>query len=269
MTSAVYRSFAQISPPCWKNFLIECEKLHSVANRFICASFTNKKPGAGTLVGLRDLGFSKGLILETIVSTCNANGEPNAAPMGITIKTESIVEIRPYVTTTTYQNLASTKCAVINLTTDPELFFITAFKEAIPQNKLPVALFGKAKSIAAPTILTADSHIEVAVKSLKILENEKAEAQCTVRLIESSKQYPQVYCRAKSAAIEAILHATRLEVFLKQGDEKKEQVLDLLERFRICCDVVNRVGPNSRFSNLMSDLTKRIEEWRRESESPS
>jgi len=207
--------------------------------------------------------------LETIVSTCNINGEPDAAPMGITIKTERTVEVKPYVSTITYQNLAATKCAVINLTMDPELFYITAFKEAIPEGKLPTMIFGKAKSVVAPRLLTADSHIEVEVQSVKTLENEKAEVQCGVKLIKASRKYPQAYCRAKSATIEGIIHATRLKVFLKQGEEKKEQVLDLLERFRICCDIVNHVGPSSRYSNLMSDLARKIEEWRRESESPS
>jgi uncharacterized protein len=221
------------------------------------------------LVGLRDLGFLEGLILETIVSTYNINGEPNAAPMGITFKTEKTVEVKPYISTATYQNLAATKCAVINITTDPELFYITAFKEVIPEGKLPAALFGKAKSIIAPKLLMADSHIEIEVQSLKTLEDEKVEVLCAVKLVKASKKFPQAYCRAKSAAIEAIIHATRLKVFLKQGDERREQVLDLLERFRICCDIVNHAGPRSRYSNLMSDLARKIEEWRRESESPS
>ena len=32
---------------------------------------------------LTDLGFSKGMIFETIVSTYNPDGTPNAAPMGV------------------------------------------------------------------------------------------------------------------------------------------------------------------------------------------
>ena len=32
---------------------------------------------------LVDLGFSKGTIVETIVSTYNRDGKPNAAPMGV------------------------------------------------------------------------------------------------------------------------------------------------------------------------------------------
>ena len=221
------------------------------------------------MAGLRDLGFSEGLILETIVSTYNANGEPNAAPMGIMMKTERNLKLKPYATTTTYQNLVATKSAVVNLTTDPELFYITAFKEVAPNGKLPLALFRKAKSVVAPRLVTADTHIEVTVESLKTLENEKAEAECTVILIKTSKKIPKAYCRAAGATIEAIIHATRIKAFLNKSEEKNEQVLELLERFRICRDVVNHVGAGSRYSDIMSDLAKRIEEWRRESESSS
>ncbi len=229
----------------------------------------SNKLGANRLVSLRELGFLEGAIVETIVSTYNSNGEPNAAPMGVMIKTEGAVQMKPYITTTTYQNMNSTRCAVVNVTADPELFYITAFKNDMPDSKLPAALFGKAKKVNAPRLIMADSHIEVKIEDLKTLDDEKAHVMCEVQFIKASKQISQAYCRAKSAVIEAIIHATRLESFLKRGDEKKEQIMDLLERFRICCDVVNHVAPNSNYSNLMSNLTTKIEEWRRENESPS
>ena len=37
----------------------------------------------GLMAKLTDLGFSKGIIFETIVSTYNLDGSPNAAPMGV------------------------------------------------------------------------------------------------------------------------------------------------------------------------------------------
>ncbi len=116
------------------------------------------------MVDLNDLGFSKGIISETIVSTFNANGEPNAAPMGVTMENHEQLVIRPFISTSTYKNLQTRKCAVVNLTADPELFYITAFKEVVPDGKLPPALFGKARFVDAPKLLTADAQIEVSVR---------------------------------------------------------------------------------------------------------
>lgn len=219
------------------------------------------------MVGLKDLGFSQGIIVETIVSTYSAAGEPNAAPMGATMENEKTIAFKPYTTTTTYQNLQTKKCAVVNLTANAELFYITAFKEVVPEGRLPPALFGRAKSVDAPKLLTADSTIEVNVENLSLIENERAEVRCKTKVVQTSKILPKAYCRASSATIEAIVHATRIKEFLKKSREKQDQALELLEKIKVCHDVVKHVAPNSRYSEIMSDLTKRIETWRYQSES--
>jgi hypothetical protein len=86
---------------------------------------------------LTDLGFSKDIVVETILSTYNPDGQPNAAPMGILMKNEQCVTIKLYKSSSTYQNLVSRRCGVINITSDPEVFFLSAFKEANPNAKIP------------------------------------------------------------------------------------------------------------------------------------
>jgi len=215
---------------------------------------------------LADLGFSKGIITETIVSTDDAEGQSNAAPMGVTIKNAQHIAIRPYTSTLTYKNLQLKRCAVINVTANAELYYRTAFKETNPEGIIPQEWFEKAQTVDAPKLRMADAHIEVSVADITAFDAERATALCQVRQIQAPKALPKVYCRASSAIIEAVIHATRVQVLVNDRNEQKH-VRRLLEMIKNCSDVVNRVAPNSRYSEIMTDLTKRIDLWRAKSES--
>jgi hypothetical protein len=112
----------------------------------------------------------------------------------------------------------------------------------------------------------ADAHIEVSVADITDSDAERATAICQVKLIKAPKVLPKAYCRASSATIEAVIHATRVQVLVNDRNEQKH-VRRLLEMIKNCNDVVNRVAPNSRYSEIMADLTKRIGSWRAKSES--
>lgn len=217
---------------------------------------------------LTDLGFSKGIIVETIVTTYNMNGQPNAAPMGATMTNPQRITLRIYTSSLTYKNLQSKRCAVINVTTDPEIFYRTAFKEASVEGIVPKKLFEKAETIDAPKLRTADAYIEVTVADIIPLDAERVEVTCQVELVQALSVLPKVYCRALFATIEAIIHATRVEAFIVHGErQKREQALKLMETIRECNDVVNRVAPNSRYSEIMADLNQRVNSWRAKGES--
>ena len=220
------------------------------------------------MTNIADLGFSEGVIVETIVSTYNADGQANAAPMGAIMTSPQRIVLRIYTSSLTYKNLQSKKCGVVNITSDPEIFYRTAFKEANPNSKVPQELFGKAETVDAPILRAADSHIEVAVVGITPIDTERVEVVCDVKLVQTSSALPKAYCRALFATIEAIIHATRVEAFIVHGDrQKREQALKLLETIRECSDVVNRVASNSRYSEIMADLNQRIDSWRAKGES--
>ena len=211
---------------------------------------------------LASLGFLKNAIMETIVSTYNANGQPTAAPMGV--KTEDIkhIVIRPYTSTLAYTNLQSKRCAVINVTSNPELYYRTAFKEANPEGKIPPGWFEKAETVDAPRLQMADAFVEVSVVDTKSLGAERAEVLCDIQLIKASSLLPKAYCRATFATIEAIIHATRVKLFLAGDRQKQEQAHRLIELIQHYNAVVNRVAPKSRHSTIMADLTQRINSWK-------
>ena len=219
------------------------------------------------MISLDDLGFLKGSIGETIVSTYNVDGQPNAAPMGVVVESNERLRIRPYLSSLTYKNLQTTRCAVVNITSNPELFYLTAFKEANPDGKLSPDLFEKAETVDAPRLRAADAIVEVLVAETGSFGAKRAEFLCNVQLVKASKALPKVYCRAQFATIEAIIHATRIKQFLRGDEQEQERAIKLLELVSVCKDVVNRTAPNSRYSEIMADLTQRIDLWRNERES--
>jgi hypothetical protein len=217
---------------------------------------------------IAELGFSEGTIVETIVSTYNADGQANAAPMGAKMTSAQRIAIRIYTSSLTYKNLQSKRCAVVNVTSDPEVFYRTAFKEANQNGRVPQDWFERAETVDAPRLRKADALIEVAVVEMQPFDAERAEVSCEVKLVQAASVLPKAYCRALSATIEAIIHATRVKAFVTHADrQKREQALKLMETIKECHDVVNRVAPNSRYSEIMADLNQRIDSWRIKGES--
>jgi hypothetical protein len=214
---------------------------------------------------MADLGFSKGTIIETVVSTYNVDGQPNAAPMGAIMENEQHIVIRLYNSSLTYRNLLSKRCAVINVTSDVEMFYRTTFKEANPTGKIPTEWFEKAETVDAPRLRSAEATVEISLAKTKPIDTEKTEAICDLKLIKATKTFPKAHCRALFATVEAIIHATRVKAYLKGDEKQREQALKLLELIEFYRDMINRVSPNSRYAEIMADLTKRANSWRVES----
>ena len=220
---------------------------------------------ADLMVNLTDLGFSKDIIVETILSTYNSDGTPNAAPMGAAMADEQHIVIKPYNSSLTLKNLKLKTCAVVNLTSDIDLFYKTAFKETNPTRTIPSEWFEKAETVNAPQLQMVDAAIEVLVTDMIPIDIKKTAITCKVNFIKASVVAPKAYCRAFSATIEAIIHATRVKVLANDKNEQ-EHVGKLVEMIKNCNDVVNKVAPSSRYSEIMTDLTGKVNSWRTESE---
>jgi len=61
------------------------------------------------------------VIIESMLTTMDGSGRVNFAPMGVEWGEDEIV-IKPFLETTTFQNLRATGAAVVNLTDDVMLF---------------------------------------------------------------------------------------------------------------------------------------------------
>ncbi|MEM3678094.1 MAG: DUF447 family protein [Candidatus Bathyarchaeia archaeon] len=189
--------------------------------------------------------------MEAIVSTYNADGGANAAPMGVEAQDKRHVSIRPYISSSTYRNLRLRRCAVINITSEPELYYRTALNDNF-RDELPSEWFEKAEFVDAPRLRVADGFIEVSVEDEKDLDGGRCEILCEVRSIKALKKPPTAYCRAVFATIEAVIHATRVEPLIASGRRGEAyRLIELIDHYR---GIVDRVAPRSRYSEIMRNL---------------
>jgi len=162
---------------------------------------------------LEDLGFHEGSIVETILVTVNEDRTFNAAPMGVRRKGELLV-VSPFNTSKTFRNLLSRGRASVNITWDPMVWFQSAFKEETGYNP-PVedlVLLG-----SAATILLE--------KEGERLGEERSSFKLRPLSISIWDPTPQVLSRGRVAAIEAVIHATRIRAFKGEGVESLVQAI--------------------------------------------
>lgn len=209
------------------------------------------------MVNLSDLGFCKDVIVETIVSTYNLDGCPNAAPMGVTMIDEEHLSVDFFNSSSTLGNVKAKRCAVVNLTGSIEVFYRAAFKEANPDGKPPDEWFRKADVVNAPKLAFADATLEVSLYNLVPIGEEKTQVRFKVRSSEAPKRYPVVYCRAFGVTLEAIVHATHVKALANNPQERK-RVMDLLGKIEDCRRVVTRVAPDSSYSAVIADIQKKL-----------
>ena len=204
---------------------------------------------------LEEMGFQMGGINETILTTENPDGSFNAAPMGVHRASHEVLELRPFKSSSTFMNLLNNPKACINVTDDPGLFFVTAFK-------------GKTvEGLAAPVIdknmrlISAFAHIFVEASRSSDSSEIRACFTCHVKDVTAPAMTPRSFSRGRAEAIEAIIHATRIEVFSKEG--RLEDVEKLIKRFAECKDVIERVSaPDSVETRVIGELEKMIAVWR-------
>ncbi|MCP8311871.1 MAG: DUF447 family protein [Candidatus Methylarchaceae archaeon HK02M1] len=210
---------------------------------------------------LSDFGFIKNRVFEAIVSTYGADGMPNAAPMGVMIDDTHQLIIRPYTKSQTYRNVLLRGCAVVNLTSNPMIYYKTVFKDANPDSKIPFEWFERSHLVDAPKLKIVDVCIEAKMIKVEDFEKDRARVLCKVEKIDPIvRTYPRAYCRAPFAAIESIIHATRIKVFLSNDKkEKAEELIDLIKHYDA---LTRRVAPDSAYTKIIEDILLRIEAWK-------
>jgi hypothetical protein len=156
-----------------------------------------------------------GTLLEGIVTTINADGSPHIAPMGpIMDSAYSRIHLRPYQTSTTFQNLKRTQQGVLHVTDDVELIARAAVGrlQATPR-------FFTAKAVNGVILADACRWHAFQVESI----DEREERTSVVATIVEYGRMRDFFGfnRAKHAVIEAAILATRIE-FLEESDIRAE-----------------------------------------------
>jgi len=201
------------------------------------------------------LGFQLGEIVETIVTSRSLGGELNAAPMGVTRKGPRTIDVKPFLDTTTYKNLRDTAKGMANISYDVRLFLETAFKEGSVN---PDWFEGRE---GFPHLRGADAFLFFSVIDETRVSEGRACLTCQVEWVKVLTVSPKVFSRGFAAAIEAVIHATRIEIFIREG--KRDEVEKRLQRFEACRETVERVSPEGSPNRwVMKTLEERIRAWR-------
>ena len=168
------------------------------------------------------------MIIESIVTTVDANGSINFAPMGVEWGDETIV-LKPFLETTTFRNLNATGVAVVNLTDDAMLFA----QGAISSPQFP---FIPATIVKGAVLEAACSWRELRVVTIDATPpRSRIEAKVVHR---GTRREFIGFNRARHAVLEAAILATRTHLL------PAEQIREEYARLQVLVD--KTAGPRER-----------------------
>jgi hypothetical protein len=178
------------------------------------------------------------VIIEAILTTSDAAGAVNCAPMGVEWGDEEIV-IKPFVETTTFANLRATGVAVVNLTDDVMLFA----QGAISTARFPTHHGGR---VGGVVLDAACSWREVEARTI---EATPPRARVVTHVVHRGFQREFLgFNRARHAVLEAAILATRTHLL------PPEQIRDEFARLQLIVD--KTAGPRER--EAMALLTEYV-----------
>ena len=145
-----------------------------------------------------------GPLIETVVTTTGSDGVVNCAAMGVRWGEEELV-FWPFNATRTLHNLRRHGEAVVHLTDDVLLFVQAALGHPRPSVR-------PASRVAGAVIEEATSWREVVVTDITPSAGELPRSRVRVRVVAAGtgSQPPLGLCRARHAAVEASILASRL-----------------------------------------------------------
>jgi uncharacterized protein len=168
------------------------------------------------------------VIIETIVTTVDANGSINFAPMGVEWGDETIV-LKPFLETTTFRNLNATGVAVVNLTDDAMLFA----QGAISSPQFP--------SIPATVVKGAVLEAACSWRELRVvtIDATPPRSRIEARVVHRGTRREFIgFNRARHAVLEAAILATRTHLL------PAEQIREEYARLQVMVD--KTAGPRER-----------------------
>ena len=145
------------------------------------------------------------MIIETIVTTVDAHGAVNIAPMGLewTGQDDESPVLKPFLETVTYRNVIATGVAVVNLVDDVRVFAQAAISN--PSFPLEPAAVVKGFSLR-----DACSWREVSVKSI---DSTPPRSRIDTQIVHHGFRREFIgFNRARHAVLETAIYATRVHM---------------------------------------------------------
>lgn len=170
------------------------------------------------------------MILEAIVTTADASGAVNIAPMGPELDDESYrcITLKPFTTSTTYANLRASGAAVVHVTDDVELFARTAVERLDSD-----AVMDLVELLPGGRFKLVDCCRWFAVE-VDAWDDDPQRPRARCRVVHRGDQRPHFgFNRGKFAVIEAAILATRLNLLGRE---------EILRRFADLKPLVEKTG---------------------------
>jgi hypothetical protein len=160
------------------------------------------------------------VIVETIVTTLDAKGTVNCAPMGVEWGDDTIV-LKPFIDTATYRNLTASRAAVVNLTDDVLLFAQAAISN-------PEYVTVPAEAVRGVVLADCCSWREVEVRAV---DSSPPRSRIETAVVHRGARREFVgFNRARHAVLEAAIYATRLHLlprtFIDSELERLQVIVD-------------------------------------------
>ena len=157
------------------------------------------------------------MILETIITSVDEQGNVHVTPFGICME-NNLVVISPYKPSSTLNNILATKCAVMNLTDDVRVFAAALTRrqawEVLPTDH--VLGFRLANTLA---------HKEL--KLIKV-EDHPLRPKLFLEVVHVEQHHAfQGFNRAQAAVIELAVLASRLDMLSKEKVKSEMQYLQI------------------------------------------
>lgn len=188
------------------------------------------------MLGLYSLCMEKGLLYETILTTRNPNGTPNAAPIGVICKDDDEVVFYLHKGSKTFDNVLREKSFYVNIINDP-MVFVESTIGNLESGKFQLddgdGFF----------IKTAEAFFRAEVTSEKLVHRKDHLGTFTTYVIRArvlrmvkNQEHVQPLNRAIYGIIEALVYISRIDIVSE--DEKKDYLNHISEISRL----VNKVG---------------------------
>ena len=146
------------------------------------------------------------MIVESIVTSVDADGAVNCAPMGVEWGDDTIV-LKPFLETATYRNVVATGAAVVNLVDDVRIFARAAISNPVYPT-VPAAV------VTGVVLADCCSWREVRAKTI---DSTPPRSPIETRVVHRGTRREFIgFNRARHAVLETAIHATRLHLLPRE-----------------------------------------------------
>ena len=194
-------------------------------------------------IDLSKIGMDKGQQYETIITTINNDGTPNAAPFGVRVLDKDKVQLRIFEGGNTIKNIREKEEFIVNITENP-LMFTFATIDTIPEEYL-TKIDKKTKDNNELVYLSkTDAYFICEVETLKTAFRENDPIKDTeINMIKANvvelnikNKCVKPINRGIHALIESLVNYSRINIV----EEKKQKYF--MERFLESERIIKRVG---------------------------